>query len=155
MVPNAKNNLEYALFKTRVSLKEELNPLLEANIEHRKITNLNFQIALLMSSEATEGELLQQQLSCSKVAVHEKVLNSIKHPTIKFTSNSKQSQTQTSTVWDHASLKITIDLETLDGLFKCNLGIQKNGLYQKFNVVAQMKAIEITFWKMSGTPNAF
>ena len=72
MVPNAKNNLEYALFKTRVSLKEELNPLLEANIEHRKITNLNFQIALLMSSEATEAELLQrhsyhaQKLPCTR-----------------------------------------------------------------------------------------
>ena len=37
-----------------------------------------------MSSEATEGELLQQ-LSCSKVALHEKVLNSIKDTTIKFT----------------------------------------------------------------------
>ena len=89
MVPNAKNNLEYALFKTRVSLEEELNRLLEANIEHQKVTSLRFQIALLMSSEATEDELLQRQLSCSKVVLHEKVLNSIKNTTIKFTKQLK------------------------------------------------------------------
>ena len=39
-----------ALFKTRVSLEQELNALLEANIEHQKITNIKFHRVLLMSS---------------------------------------------------------------------------------------------------------
>ena len=86
MVPNAKKS---ALFKTRVSLEQELNALLEANIEHQKITNTKFHIALLMSSEVTEGELLQWQLSCSKVSLYEKVLNNIKDTTIKFTKQLK------------------------------------------------------------------
>ena len=53
------------------------------------VTNLNFQIALLLSMEATEHELLQRELKCSLVVLHETVLKKVKEATISFTKNLK------------------------------------------------------------------
>ena len=89
LVPSIKNNLEYALFKTRASLEEELGALTEDKNDKHKAVSLSLQIGLLMSTEATEDELLQRQLSCSKIALHERVLNSLKNTTIKFTKTLK------------------------------------------------------------------
>ena len=61
MVPNAKKIWNRHYLKP----EEELNTVLEDNIEHQKITNLNFQIGFLVSSEAAEDELLQK-LPCTR-----------------------------------------------------------------------------------------
>ena len=60
----------------------------DKNDKHKAVS-LSLQIGLLMSTEATEDELLQRQLSCSKIALHERVLNSLKNTTIKFTKTLK------------------------------------------------------------------
>ena len=48
-------------------------------------------------------------------------------------------------VMEHASLKITIDLERQReglGLFRCKIGIQNNGLYQsKIKTALKMKSL--------------
>ena len=57
--------------------------------QNSKVTNLNFQIALLMSMEATEHELLQRDIECSMAMLHENVLKKVKEATISFTKSLK------------------------------------------------------------------
>ena len=54
LVPNIKNNLEYALFKTRTSLEEELRTLTEDKNGKLKAASLSLQIGLLMSRGQTD-----------------------------------------------------------------------------------------------------
>ena len=74
LTPSQKNVLEHALFKTRAFLQNEMHKIKDDPTQYTKVTNLNFQIALLMSMEATEHELLQRELECSLAVLHETVL---------------------------------------------------------------------------------
>ena len=121
-----------------------------ANIEHWKIPILNFQIDLLGSSELTEGKLLQWQLSCSKVALHEKVLNSLKNTTIKLT---KQLKSVPNSHLYVLSVKLGEICNTNDN------GINEDAIVVDENEIAQVETEWIncliiktkTFWKTSGT----
>ena len=53
LTPSQKNVLEHALFKTRAFLQNEMHKIKDDPTQYTKVTNLNFQIALLMSMEAT------------------------------------------------------------------------------------------------------
>ena len=80
LTPSQKNVLEHALFKTRAFLQNKMHKIKDDPTQYTKVTNLNFQIAILMSMEATEHELLQRELECSLAVLHEKVLKKLRKP---------------------------------------------------------------------------
>ena len=104
-----KNQMQEALFDTRIKLYEEYMSL------HRKTPNwqtkerkttLEYTILNLMSLEPTNEELLENELEISKPALLEYVLLQMKTNTINFIKNTKKTT-------ENEEMKLKDELQTL------------------------------------------
>ena len=96
-----KNDLECALFESRIKLEEELRSLQDKvpdwNTRKRQNT-LQLTIAILLSNEPTNEEMINRPLEISKPQLLEFILHNMKADTIVFSKREKFEHTKTQNV---------------------------------------------------------
>ena len=92
MEKSEKSKLIVSLLETRIHLEEELNAIRTLipswNTSNRE-NALNHTIAILLSNEPSNGDLMSESFSISKPNLLELVLTNLKDDTQNFTKNAK------------------------------------------------------------------
>ena len=148
-----KNQMQEALFDTRVKLYEEYMSL------YRKIptwetkdrgNTLEFTIIQLMSLEPTNEELLETDLTINKPALLEFVLLQMKTNTINYIKHNKVAQENKETqLKEELQALITedIDDENLEQILSTQHQIQELETKRLFDILSKKKTTD--YWRMN------